>query len=138
VTPKAFLLDVARGFDAGMVYIWRQLRRWWDSPWPLAVGAAAFFASSIWLSDQPLVGFGLGCFWLYIGFRQAVRGSELVALRDALPQTLTLGLFRIRLLTIALIVALLILHSDYALFTQLAYAATAAILLLGLDKDIKR
>lgn len=141
-------LDIARVVDTQAVRGWRLACRWsnpgWRwfvrwlrSPWFYAFIAASQFAIAAFFSTwSTFSSFGLGVLWLYIGFRQAVRGPEPVELKRHDPQAL--GLFRIRALMILLVVAILANHSDYGTFPSIAYFFTAALLVWGIDEGIKR
>lgn len=141
------ILEIARGIDTVAIGAWRfvvkwskrgwgRFHRWLRSPWFYAMVAALQFATATFVSSAPIFGFGLGVLWLYIGFRQAVRGPEPVELKHSDPQTL--GLFRIRALTVLLVVALLANHSDYDVFSKVGFFLAAALLMWDLDRSIKR
>lgn len=138
-------MQIARGFDAavlllwrkvrgGAVWLWLALKLWWSSPWFTATGAALFFGLSTFGRATPLWGFVLGCLWLYLSVARAIRGPSFTLLGKRDPAAR--GLFRIRLATLGLVVALLANHSDYGALTAAGYFAFAVVLLLGLDKDI--
>lgn len=140
------ILEAVRGFDHvaakawGIVKLSTKIVRnavgiWRRSPWLYATGAAIMFASAAIGRGTPWAVYVVGLLWLYQAVARAVRGPSYTVLGRHDPAAR--GFFRIRLATIALLVALLSNHSDFDAFTSIAYFLFAVILLLGLDRDVR-
>lgn len=142
------ILQLARAIDTAALRAWRIVGLfakiawnacciWWRSPWFQATGAALFFAAAAFGQGAPLWGYVLGVLWLYLAVARAVRGPSYTILGKRDPSAR--GFFRIRLATLALVVALLANHSNSTLdvWNQIGYFLFAVVLLVGLDRDIK-
>lgn len=105
------------------------------SPWYFASAALLFFGFAAFGSDNPVPWYGFGTGWLILAILNAAAAPPKAALRERTIQAR--GMFRIYLLSIALLFFLALSNSSYSINEAVAFGGVMLIFLYFLENQIK-